>query len=509
MPNPKSRDSTLTNFTCPHGIFLGLQRTLQQYRFGLAAFLIPLGIRSIPEIIVGQYPIGWDTIAFYVPNTLDWAAGKASLLQMLGTAPLMYMISVSVYLFLRVNPVWIFKVMGPLLYGSMIWALFRFVRLGLRWPEKQALGGALMTSLYFVTLRISWDMYRNMLGLTFILFSLPLLEDWKGPRKQVLLSALIVLAVASDQLTAVIALFLVGARSLTGLMRRDWDELTGLVRIAMPGVLLFFSIVYAGQIVSGIGMVQKQAPTPTLDSLASSLGFLGYSYLALAPLIIAGLRRVPSHDLKNWSVLCAGAVFTALLPFFGLVVMSYRWSLLLSIPLCVYAAAGLSSLTGSRYTILRLTRLFNKAGLPIFATLLVGFAVLYIGLPAQSAFPYYTAFPALLPTSMVQDTVPLSDMDSLIGLMHWVASNSNSQTALITHQAIYGWARAYFPASDRIVNYEYASPLVGVEKARLEGYSSMLMIWWVDGLGWHGQPDVPDSFTPLLRSGDLAVYIHY
>ncbi len=64
MPNPNSRDSTLTNFTCPHGIFLGLERTLQQCRFGLAAFLIPLGIRSIPEIIVGPYPVGWDTIAF-------------------------------------------------------------------------------------------------------------------------------------------------------------------------------------------------------------------------------------------------------------------------------------------------------------------------------------------------------------------------------------------------------------------------------------------------------------
>jgi hypothetical protein len=49
---------------------------LRSSRFALAAFLIPLFIRSIPEILVGPYPIGWDTIAFYVPNTLDWATGK-------------------------------------------------------------------------------------------------------------------------------------------------------------------------------------------------------------------------------------------------------------------------------------------------------------------------------------------------------------------------------------------------------------------------------------------------
>ena len=53
-----------------------LGRLVRSYRFALAAFLVPLFIRSIPEILVGPYPIGWDTIAFYVPNTLDWATGK-------------------------------------------------------------------------------------------------------------------------------------------------------------------------------------------------------------------------------------------------------------------------------------------------------------------------------------------------------------------------------------------------------------------------------------------------
>ncbi len=84
------RDSTLSHLTL-RGLVPRLRLALHRCRFGLAAFLIPLGIRAIPEIIVGQYPVGWDTIAFYVPNTLDWAAGKASVLQMLGTAPLMYM----------------------------------------------------------------------------------------------------------------------------------------------------------------------------------------------------------------------------------------------------------------------------------------------------------------------------------------------------------------------------------------------------------------------------------
>src|SRR5438128_4105965 len=46
----------------------GLGKIVRSYRFALAAFLIPLFIRTIPEILVGPYPIGWYTIAFYVPQ---------------------------------------------------------------------------------------------------------------------------------------------------------------------------------------------------------------------------------------------------------------------------------------------------------------------------------------------------------------------------------------------------------------------------------------------------------
>src|SRR5712692_7678831 len=211
------------------GIPLVLSRAVRSYKFALAAFLVPVFIRSMPEILVGPYPIGWDTIAFYVPNTLDWATGKIGFTEILGTAPLMYMISVPVYWASRVNPVWIFKIMGPILYGTMIWSLFRFLRIGLKWPERQALGGALLTSLYFVTLRISWDLYRNMLGLTFVLLSLPLFHDLKSRTSQLLLAGLIVLAVTSDQLTGVIALSVLGARALLNLAKRDRMEFFRLV----------------------------------------------------------------------------------------------------------------------------------------------------------------------------------------------------------------------------------------------------------------------------------------
>jgi hypothetical protein len=494
----------------PIGRRTKLLEAFSRHKFLLAAFLIPLVIRAIPEIIVGPYPVGWDTIAFYVPNTLDWAAGKGGLAPIIGNGPLMYMISIPVYLLSRVNPVWIFKIMGPVLYGIMIGALFRFLRIGLKWPDRQALGGALLTSLYFVTLRVSWDMYRNMLGLTFILLSLPLIAgDLKGLRKQALLSALIVLAVASDPLTGVIALVLVGTKALISLTNRERGHFTGMVKIALPGTALFLATVYAGLVITGVGLVSEQAPVPNLGGVHLNLGFLFYAYLALIPLVFIGLRRVPNVELRIWSIFCIAIVFTSLMPFFGPVVQSYRWSLLLDIPFCVFAAAGIYRLVELPLPRIEWNKTLHRLILPGISTALMVSAALYITIPAQQAEVFYTAYPEQLPTSMVQDTIPMSDLGNLRALLDSAAARMGPATVLITHQAIYGWARAYLPSSnDRIINYQYNSPLTGVQMARSAGYSSILMIWWTNGTGWHNQPNVPSGFETQLTNGDLVLYTY-
>src|SRR5712692_7619850 len=98
----------------------GLSRiisAIRKYKFALAAFLLPFTVRAIPEVIAGPYPIGWDTIAFYVPNSLDIAAGKMSVLGIMGSAPLMYAFVVPIYLLTKISPILLFKVMGPILFG--------------------------------------------------------------------------------------------------------------------------------------------------------------------------------------------------------------------------------------------------------------------------------------------------------------------------------------------------------------------------------------------------------
>jgi hypothetical protein len=219
-----------------------------------------------------------------------------------------------------------------------------------------------------------------------------------------------------------------------------------------------------------------------------------------------GFKRTENSDLRGWWLFCLALSLTALLPFFGFIVASYRWTLLMDIPLCIYAASGIAHLAKTAPPVNKFLRLSLSKIIPIFTIALVTLSISYTALPAQRAMVYYSVFPSLMPTSMVQDSVSMSDMPSVSAMLNWVALNSGQSTVLITHQAIYGWARAYLPPTSHILNYGYSTPLDGVRIARSAGYSTIFMIWWVNGTGWHDQPYVPRGFETVTKDGSFEVY---
>src|SRR5690242_3391429 len=151
-------------------------RELTAQRFALAAFLIPLAIRAIPEIIVGPYPIGWDIIAYYIPNSIDLASASMNVWGVITSPPLMYAIVVPAYMLTKASLVLIFKILGPILYGFLGWSIFTFCQRRFHWPSKKALYAVLFISAYFVTLRISWDAYQAELGLGLFLLAQTIIE---------------------------------------------------------------------------------------------------------------------------------------------------------------------------------------------------------------------------------------------------------------------------------------------------------------------------------------------
>ena len=455
---------------------------------------------------MGPYPVGFDPIAFYVPMTLDWSSKPAGPMTMLGTAPLLFLISVPIYRLAHVSPVWIFKFLGPFLYGSMIWALYRFLKLGLGWPEKSALLGGIFTSIYFVTLRIGWDLFRTVLSLIFLLLLVPILMKSKPHDRPLLQTLLLGLIILSDQLTGILALAILGTLIVMDLWNHDY-ELAGrrtpqfLIGSAILSAVTFAFFFYPTSYfpIPNLG--------PAVFGLPLGVLFLPYAFLPLSPLVLFGVKQKVTFEVKSWILICMLLTLVTALPFTIFRETSYRWVLLMDIPVCIVAFAGLERTIASMSQIKRPRFLgtLKRVGYP---AIFISLGIVYITLPANLAMPYYTQFPRLIPTSMVQNTVPSYDMNSIVQCLNWVADRNLPGTALITHQVFYGWARAYFAFPNEIIDYQFGSPQSGASQATALGYSRIYMIWWVEGTGWYYTPFVTSGFVVVHIEGNIAVYYY-
>ena len=121
-------------------------------------------MRAVPEILMAPYLCGFDTIAHYVPTSLSWLNNGVSCSSYVATAPLFY--SVVVSLVWLGGPLFtVLKIVPCVLHGFLGLSMFGYAKIGLGWSSQKSIVPAFIGTLYFVALRISWDMLREELAL--------------------------------------------------------------------------------------------------------------------------------------------------------------------------------------------------------------------------------------------------------------------------------------------------------------------------------------------------------
>ena len=106
--------------------------------FPFLAFFIPLLVRVIPEILVGPFVVGFDTLGYYVPNTLLWLRQGVSFWNFIAVAPFFYVILMSVTS-VGVSIVLSLKVLSPLLLGFLGIAVYFYAEKALLWSPRKSL----------------------------------------------------------------------------------------------------------------------------------------------------------------------------------------------------------------------------------------------------------------------------------------------------------------------------------------------------------------------------------
>jgi hypothetical protein len=486
------------------------ERIAKPEAFPLLAFLIPLVVRVIPEILMGPYVVGFDTLSYYIPNTLVWLRDGVGFWSFVAVAPFLYVLLMGVTS-IGVPIVVSLKVVSPLLLGFLGISIFFYANKTLSWSPKKSLLVVLFATLYFVALRVSWDMLRSELALIFLFTTLIFLKKDGSPfRNGVLLSLAMLSVVFAHQLVAVIMFAIVLATVIRLYLDKKMVKLRRLVVCSVPAWFLFLVTVYVNYVVSSefsvVGSFLGQEPEGLMalfgfasytDLVVDTLGFLVFCYLPLVPLLVVGARRFKGNlQLKAW-VFC---VFIALLlvvintdAFF--VAFPYRWTLLLTYPLAFYAAEAFASF--------KLNKVKLGVGLMV-ATLSLGFMIL----PNNLAFPYFAAFPLYVPTSMLQNTVSLSDCQDTVNALQWARNNLPRDVRLLVHDVFHGWASLTLDG-DQLISYGYGNPETLAQKLEENGSEYPLyLIWWIDGSGWHGQPTVSSAFLEVYESGKIAVFTY-
>jgi hypothetical protein len=412
------------------------------------------------------------------------------------------------------SPVFLLKIISPLLLSFLALSIYFFARRGLIWSLPKSTFVALLGTIYFVALRASWDQLREELGLFFFFIVLMLLltnkkdHSWKH---YVVLSFAIMAVVLAHQLVSVLMFGVIIVNIAYGFSHKDFTRSINLFAVSLPMAIYFVIVYLSGLANSGVfGYSANSSPLvlwigfasyPT--ALINEGGFFLYCFLPLLPLILISLWRFGNLQLKSWLLWSLILLF---LPISS--VSPYRWVLLLTYPLVFYATDSLSRLKSIKWKRHKITLYRIAISYIVLSTsiLSVGFIIMN----SENPFFYFNnsqfnSYSNQIPTSMLQNTISIRDCQSTINALRWFKDNVNSSALLLTHTAFYGWA-VLMLNENQVRDYGFADSVTAEMTFGREGYSQIYLIWWVNGQGWYGQLSLPASFHEVYQNGEIAIY---
>jgi hypothetical protein len=494
-----------------------------------AVFLFGFLVRLVPEVLAFSSPIGWDQVYYAVvmKNGVVWANWA----QFFTSTWLLYAVTVPLHAVTGIDPFVLLKVVAPALYGLTVAGVYWFGSKLLRWDVKMCLVAVGLFAFQLASLRVSWDLLRNTLGMGLLLFTLPLVERVGSKGGFMAFAVLSLLTVFAHEYAAVTWVFVVLGLLVWRLVKGRFN--VGSVRILLAG-LPALAIFVVGMYLRFFPVRFEGAPSNVLSTGEVSAGKYGFmvNYLAVnawnwsyasywslfyevvllfAFLYLPYLFLVWKGYFKNcvlnlWlSLLLVGAFGCLVVPFFALNLWA-RWMFLLVYPFTFYAVCGLfriyrSSPKGG--VLVGRAKLVAVAGLAVLFSL--GCAYLFTPLLAQTEI--YGVAPVDISVHFgAAPTVPYQDVEGVTHAMHWLDENMGNDSFVILHHALLPWGRLYLDKSRVMVEY-YDNVDAAVNVGLDRGFAHAFCVWWGEPIGWYNF-SLPQSFVGVQDFDRISVYVY-
>jgi len=321
--------------------------------------------------------------------------------------------------------------------------------------------GTLLLVFQVAALRIAWDRFRNLLGLTFVFIALTILKS-NYRHKWWLVGVFAMLTVLSrDYIALVLFVAVLGFAIL-----KKNNRVVSIVALA-PASTVFFITFFSRRLWWQAILEGRYVLNNYLVVMQDVFSIFLICYLSFLPFIMKGFERNELLDpLLGWLFL--GSFSVVISPWF--VIPGYqRWLMLLVFPFSVYAARGFERF-----------RLFDKGNLRKLVAIILVFMVIGVGY-SSGVFSYvWVVSNSWVPINLVQSSIAWEHVDDAKGVLEWLNENAMFNSSLLAEERFYGWALIYLERANvdvKVIVYAANSlPKPALEKALEDGFRWIYLI---------------------------------
>jgi hypothetical protein len=476
-------------------------------------FLFAAGLRAIPELLSGAYPVGFDTMQGYAPSIL--ALPDNSPMKLFGWAysPLAIYLLGSVYELTKINVYLLLKIAGPIFYGIFSATFYYLLTHGLKWSTRKSLLVTFILILQPAILRMGWDQFREELGLSFFFILLgvtkcDIVSSIKKKSAALLVLTLSLLIVFSHQLAAILLFAVVLWQLLTYETKRGKAFVTSIL-VIVPSVLIFAWQIN-GQFLNptyDIHFSPLQLPNgaslfPFTNYFLSDPRFIGGNYLTIlshvGSLLLFSIMPLIPFAIKGFSkdkvflpmlIWLTIASFSILVyPWFALQ-MYWWWILLLPIPLTVYTGKCLEKIKIFKHK----KRLgVNLVAIAALAVIAVGYASSTVIVGNQYSFTY-------MPSGLVESSIPIQDIPDAVSALKWTNENLPANSTVIVPEKLQGLAHIYIKSAE--IKIRISQPTLTLEtvldQSQLTLSKNLYSVYYIREVGNLSGTEKMYSFGPI------------
>lgn len=399
-------------------------------------FFIGVVTRIVPELISYPFPIGYDTINYYIPSIYD--IQNNLYIQKLQIYPILLHCIHSTFGLSPHNSVILLSVICYGIFSIVIYLWSRKYQLS----QTKGLCMTLFIIFQISVLRTGWDLHKDVLGLILFFVIFYIVDGKKGYKKfQIfLIFSLLTLIFFVDIMLSFLAFL---SLILYFAIKRNWKYLYSLIATGIIILITFSTIntIDNYPIVSNI--IKLLEGNITIDQRYSQINmlllFLKVNILIL-PTFMFGLRYLKTNILYIPIILVLiGSFSWIVLPNTNLLLPD-RWIILSGIFISIFSFAGMNYLV-YQY------RHLNRNNL-IFGIVLLFFVIIGLGymiLPYDQPLPIYGIFREhtdfFIPPSMQFNSIDIKDNKDLIVTTEWINKNTHPDAKIYGNVYLKGWMK--------------------------------------------------------------------